>query len=367
MDNAHSFTSIRGIQGGREYYVAMVPLKVIPKIFLFEDAELPADLRAQRTLNRARIPDIATYLVENPRNYTFSSLTASVDAKVYFEPYSSSGFAANTGRLIIPMTARFLINDGQHRRAAIEEALKERPELGEETLSVIFFVDAGLKRSQQMFADLNRHVVRPPQSLAVLYDHRDALAQMVCRLVSRVMVFKNLTEMEKASVPSQANKLFTLNGILQATRLLLAMPKKRKVFEAHEGLAFDFWQEIGRVIPDWHLAAERKVSCVELRRDYVHAHGVALTALGSMGAALLAQKSTGWKSKLQAIRQVDWSRSNADIWEGRALVSGRVTKAHLNVVLTTNLLKKQVGTPFTETEQKIELDFCRRKSTRNAG
>jgi DNA sulfur modification protein DndB len=367
MENAHSFTSIRGIQGGREYYVAMVPLKVIPRIFLFDDAELPADLRAQRTLNRARIPDIATYLIENPRNYTFSSLTASVDAKVHFEPHGPSGFASNTGRLMIPMTARFLINDGQHRRAAIEEALKERPDLGEETLSVIFFMDAGLKRSQQMFADLNRHVVRPPQSLAVLYDHRDALAQMVCRLVSRVAVFKSLTEMEKASVPSQANKLFTLNGILQATRLLLAMSKKRKVSRDHEGLAFEFWQEIGRAIPDWHLAAEKKVSCVELRRDYVHAHGVVLTALGSMGAALMAQKPTGWKAKLQAIRQLDWSRSNADTWEGRALVSGRVSKAHVNVILTTNLLKQQVGSPLSDTEQKIEDDFCRRQTTRNVG
>src|ERR1017187_4556666 len=58
MDNAHAFSAIRGIQGGREYYVVMVPLKVVAKIFLFDDAELPADLRAQRILNRGRIPDI---------------------------------------------------------------------------------------------------------------------------------------------------------------------------------------------------------------------------------------------------------------------------------------------------------------------
>ena len=149
MDNAHAFSAIRGIQGGREYYVAMVPLKVVPKIFLFDDADLPADLRAQRTVNRARIPDIARYLVENPRNYTFSSLTASIDGNILFEPFGTRGVAETLGRLLIPMTARFLINDGQHRRAAIEEALKECPQLGEETISVIFFADAGLKRSQQ--------------------------------------------------------------------------------------------------------------------------------------------------------------------------------------------------------------------------
>src|ERR1051326_6723772 len=130
MDNAHTFSAIRGVQGGRDYYVAMVPLKVIPKLFLFDDAELPPDLRAQRVLNRARVPDIARYLVDNPRNYTFSSLTASVDGRIQFEPFGTPGFAGSIGRLVVPMTARFLINDGQHRRAAIEAALKGPPPPG---------------------------------------------------------------------------------------------------------------------------------------------------------------------------------------------------------------------------------------------
>jgi cysteine sulfinate desulfinase/cysteine desulfurase-like protein len=37
----------------------------------------------------------------------------------------------NMGELRVSLEARFLINDGQHRRAAIEEALKQRPELTE--------------------------------------------------------------------------------------------------------------------------------------------------------------------------------------------------------------------------------------------
>ena len=71
------------------------------------------------------------------------------------------------------MNAKFVINDGQHRRAAIESALHENPELGDETISVVFFVDVGLVRTQQMFADLNRYAVRPTTSLSLLYDHRD--------------------------------------------------------------------------------------------------------------------------------------------------------------------------------------------------
>src|SRR5262245_34743133 len=81
-DNVLCFTAIRGIQAGREYYAAMCPLKVIPKVFLFDEVELTAELRAQRTLNRTRIPEIARYIVENPRDYIFSSITASVDGDI---------------------------------------------------------------------------------------------------------------------------------------------------------------------------------------------------------------------------------------------------------------------------------------------
>src|SRR5699024_12456719 len=84
----------------------------------------------------------------------------------------------NLGTLCVPMDAQILINDGQHRRKAIEDALDARPELGQDNIPVLFFVDEGLKRSQQMFADLNKYAIRPSPSLASLYDHRDASSKL---------------------------------------------------------------------------------------------------------------------------------------------------------------------------------------------
>jgi DNA-binding LytR/AlgR family response regulator len=83
------------------------------------------------------------------------------------------------------MEARFIINDGQHRRAAIIEALKQRPDLDHETIAVVFFLDIGLDRCQQMFADLNRHAIRPSRSLGLLYDHRNDKARLA-KLVTRL-------------------------------------------------------------------------------------------------------------------------------------------------------------------------------------
>lgn len=52
-----SFPAIRGMQAGREYYSAMVQLKLVPTIFRFNESEVPPQIRAQRVLNHARIPE----------------------------------------------------------------------------------------------------------------------------------------------------------------------------------------------------------------------------------------------------------------------------------------------------------------------
>jgi DNA sulfur modification protein DndB len=358
-ENLLSFAAIRGVQAGREYYVAMCPLKVVPKIFQFDDLELPAEMRAQRTLNRARVPEIATYLSENTRSYILSSITASVDGDVTFRPFKKAGAASNAGSLIVPLSSKFVINDGQHRRAAIEAALKDCPELGEESLSIVFFIDAGLKRSQQMFADLNRHAIRPSKSIGILYDQRDPVSHLAYSLSKKVSVFKNLVEMEKSNIPERTNRLFTLSSIYQATRTLLNKPKKCKIVAKEEELAIDFWEAVGSVIPDWQLAAQKKVNCAELRRDFVHSHGIALQALSLVGAKLLAESPKVWKRKLGGLTELDWSRSNSQLWDGRALVNGRVSKSSASIVLTANLLKSKLGMTLGASESQIESRFAR--------
>jgi DNA sulfur modification protein DndB len=358
----YQFLSIRGIQAGKEFYSSMCPLKLIPKIFLYDEEELEPELRAQRTLNRSRIPEIARYIVENPKEYIFSAITASIDGDVIFEPLDEHGTNRNVGKLIIPMSARFLINDGQHRRAAIEEALKQWPQLGDENISVVFFLDNGLKKSQQMFADLNKHAVRPTKSLGILYDHRDPLSELSRNLIGSVSFFKGFTETEKTTISNRSIKLFTLSSVYQATKALLDKTKKLEITTPEEeALAKDFWEHVGKYIPDWQLAVSREVSAAELRKTFIHAHGLALVALGRMGHDLISAHPRAWKTKLMALKKVDWTRSNLKIWDGRATVGGRVSKARDNIILTTNLLKTKLDLPLNDDEKKVESVFKRNR------
>ena len=351
------FPAIRGIQAQREYYVSMCPMRLLPKLFLFDGEELVPELRAQRQLNKARLPELSRYITQNADNYVFSAITVSVDGEVSFEQLvDDEGESSRIGKLRIPMTARFIINDGQHRRAAIDLALRERPELGDESIAVVFFLDRGLERCQQMFADLNRHAIRPSKSLGILYDYRDETAQFAKALIAKSPVFRDVVELEKTSLAERSRRLFTLSAIYHATCELLKDVEETEPRETAE-LALKFWETIANHLSEWQLVRDGEMTAGELRKDYIHTHGVVLQALARTGQVLIKRYPRQWPTKLAGIKTMDWKRSNSKLWEGRALIGGKVCKAYQNVMLTTNAIKSHLRLDLSEEEQKVEDAF----------
>src|SRR5262249_1940936 len=119
----YTLPSVSGIQAGHQYFVAMCPLRLIPRLMPLDNENLRPELHMQRIMNKARIPEIVRYLTSHPSSYVLPSLTASIDSEVGFERMSGTSDGVVPGMLKIPMSARLLLHDGLHRRAAIEAAL----------------------------------------------------------------------------------------------------------------------------------------------------------------------------------------------------------------------------------------------------
>lgn len=345
----YTFPSVRGVQAGREFFISQCPVRLLSKIFAFTDAELPVEMRAQRTLNAKRIPEIAQYVVANRLDYTFSAITASIDAEVSFEPVADSG--SLLGSLHVPMDARFIINDGQHRHAALTAALESDPTLGDETIAVVFFIDVGLARSQQMFADLNRHSVKPSASIGVLYDHREPMADLTRRVVKSTKLLRDMVEPERSTLSPKSRKLFTLSAVHQAHVALLAgLPDEQR-----EQTAKEFWSAAFGAFPEWQLVHEGQISAGDVRQDYISSHGTVLHALGRVANGMLRSNSPGtWEDFASAVKALDWSRRNAQLWEGRALVAGHVSKSNQSVALTAAVVKRELGIPLSADEIRFE-------------
>ncbi len=340
------FEALRGVQAKREFYLIMCTFTTITKHFVFDkDPRIRPEDRAQRKLRESRIPDITNYILENRSNYIFSSITISVGGRIKFIPAPGEGSDGRIGRLYIPLDAPILINDGQHRCAAIKAAFEKDPSLESEKVSVVVFEDRGLKHSQQMFADLNKHVVKPTRSLGLLYDHRDTYARFIKNLINDVGVFDGRIEMERTNISNRSTKFFTLNAVADATRYLLKMKFKTKsIASEKQRLAVDYWNSVASNIPQWSLLVQGKMTTAEMRKGYVHAHANILTALGLVGHVLT--QNHNWHRKLKTLQKIDWRKSNPD-WQDKVVMDGRMLKHRLGIKRAANQILQEMGVNTT--------------------
>lgn len=340
--SAFVFSAIKGIQAEREYYVSMVPLEVIARIFQFADEELPPEVRSQRILNKARIPEIRDYILSNPDSYVFSALTVSVDGSMDFQ--SVSDITPQVGTISISMTSRFLINDGQHRRAAIAEALKFNPLLKNEHISVVFYRDEGLTRSQQMFSDLNRYAIKPTKSINILFNSREESSIVAKKVIEEVDVFKGFVEKERTTISNRSKALFTLSAICTATNALLdgiELPLQDKI-----SLAEKYWNAVATHIPEWKKVKSGELRASDIRKDYICSLSLTLVALGFAGNALVQMEQHKWENHLKNLDSIDWRKTNP-IWENLVFVNGRVaanrSTQHAMSCYMKNALLETVG------------------------
>lgn len=354
----YTFPAIKGKQATRDYFIIMCPLNILSKLFIFNEDELPPEHRAQRILNKARIPEMATYIVNNPKDYVFSSLTASIDGDFEFSAINAE-FDDKIGNLKVSMDSRLLINDGQHRRAAIEEAIKAVPELEDETISIVLFIDEGLKRSQQIFADLNKHAVNVSKSIGILYDSRDPIAMITKSLLEENNYLKHFTDKENPSLSKFSPKLFTLSSINETNKKLLNKLNTNdpKVIN----FVKEFWDVLCENIKEWQFVFNKETSAAHFRTDYISSNGVVLEALGLVGNHLYKNNPYDWKKILSNIKHIDWHRTNLDDWQNRVIGStGRIVKSATYVKLTNNLIKIKLGISLSSDELKLE-NACRKE------
>ena len=346
---SYTFPAIKGLQACDEYYICMIPLGLLLKLFPLEQDQTDPEFRAQRKLNLSRIPEIRDYILSNRKSYIFSALCASFDGDFHFDVLDDAH--ASIGFLSISMDATFLINDGQHRRAAIAEALREDRSLANETIPVVMFLDKGLQRSQQMFTDLNKHAVNTTKSLNALYDSADPLSVLTKKVVNSVPFLKKYTDKEKDNLGKYSGNLFTLNNILIANKNIL---RGFEITAETESFIIAFWGAVFDNILEFQELDNRTLSKVDLRELYIITQGVTINALGLLGNYFLRNRSELDMTLLVGLSKINWRRNNTEDWLGTAIdKKGKIVKNTVSVHLTYLKIKQLLGLPLTKEEKSF--------------
>lgn len=353
-----SIPAIRGTMGGRQYYTISLSLAEVPRFFRFNDWEQATpELRAQRVLNRSRVPDIAKYILDNEDGYLFSSITASYSSEVKFTP---SAEHPDIGTLEMELeNLELIINDGQHRSAGIAVAIKDNPALSKDKISVLLFPMENLERLQQMFTDLNRYAHKTSKSLDILYDHRDNLSALTMDLSEEVDAFRGMVDREKITIPLRSPKLFTLATLYDANDELLGdkIDKRgSKDYDAKLKLAIEYWSQLSKAVNDWRRVKDGELKAQELRQEKINTHAVVLRALGGVGHALIEEYPNDWQDRLKPLRNVDWRKSVGakvnPLWDNVCITAGSVVSNRQARVQTLAVLKKILDLHILTREEK---------------
>lgn len=358
-----SFPAMQGVIGQRTYFSCLMKLSAIPKMFTFRDwAEFTPEDREQRVLNRKRVPDIAKYILDNEDGYIFASITASFRCRVNFKPV---GEGSLLGTLEMDFEdANFVINDGQHRCAAIAAAIKENPALGEEAISVLLFPYENRARVQQMFSDLNRFVVKTSKSLDILYDKRDPMSLVTLEVCEKVPVFRDQVDKDAVSLPVRSPKLFSLSSLYDANSELLRDRVETASHHEMVAAAVDYWTAVSKAVPAWGKVKAGELKAMDLRQGSISSHSVVLRAIGGIGGELIKDHPDNWQGKLLDFSTVDWNKSNHD-WENICIVAGSVVSNRQARLATKAYLKKHIGLPLTDPERRCLPANCEAASASN--
>lgn len=347
MEYVYRFPGVRGIQAKQEYYIAMVPLKMLTRLFPADDEYVLPEYRAQRKLNEARIPMISRYILENRDSYVFSALAASIDGEYHF---TASEISSDLGILEVSLDARFLINDGQHRKSAIQEALREDSSLGNETIPLVFFADSGLARSQQIFTDLNKNAVKTSNSISELYDSRDQMAVITRDVIGAIPFLNTYTDKEKDILGKYSSSLFTLNTFYTANKTILSNKCSA------DGAAFlkKFWLAVVEHMTQWQELDRKELTKVDLRERYIATQSIVIQALGRVGATLYRHKEIDLQATMKQLENVNWSRTAVQ-WSFRAIgPNGRIITSKKASMLIANIIKKELQIPLDADEIDAE-------------
>jgi DNA sulfur modification protein DndB len=357
--------AIRANMGDTEYFVSAVTLGEAARMVQYvEDVdgwtvETPSELKLQRKLNLQRVErEMVPYLISTDDHF-YSALTVEIrpapqdgqQGKVLFSPKDSFPGGLEFGMLTLDGTECLYALDGQHRLKSIELAIRQRPELAREHITLVLVPFQSIVRSQTLFSDLNRYAKAPSKSIALLFTHREALARVAKALAQSVPLLRDRVNMESTSLSTNARHFVTLSTLYEMTKTLLSEAVTPVDLDEEQAVAdlTQVWKILTDAIDTWRLVAEGREHPAYLRQRYLNMHGVAQQAIAIAVAGARRDLGASWIQAITHFGELDWRLTNPE-WQGVALHGGRVNNTSTSVRLLAETLQAKIGLHATGQE-----------------
>ena len=275
---AINIPAIRGIMGDMVYYTATFTFKQIAERVNGTVDEIHTSTSLKDQLQRALTNNylsIKDYIISQKEHF-FNALVLAVydgeplwnEIEIGFKgaDYYNMGFLKLNGKeIIFPV-------DGQHRVKGIIAALREHPELEEDSISVILIghqtTNEGMEKTRRIFSTLNRYAKPVSTGDIIALDEDDTVAIVTRNMLESFPLFMNENISEEKKTKAIAEKdtrsftsliqLYETNKVIYRYYTAIRDKKKRlysstainrllkfrppqEVLDAFETYLTDFW------------------------------------------------------------------------------------------------------------------------------
>lgn len=337
---------VKGQMFDNEYWLATLSFAAIAKyVKLPENKDWdpifggPGEQEAQRKLNKTRVNNEIVPYLQNDDAF-FSSLTLVLvpgmdkplqEGRDYvFKKAEGLAGEDGAGELQLDESVDMFPADGQHRTAAIIEAMKiDRERLRQQKVPVVLIAYKNKEQVRQHFSDLNLNAKGAPNTIGLTFESRDPKVIVTKRVAREVPLFANRVNELTNSLSKKTPDVITMGTLVQAHESLLGalypVSGKGKSFEDHPDLLAirqtdpmndkvgaiasrlkDVWAVVIDNLPEWEEVLADRVHARHLRdgddskgtHGYVFAFGIGWQAIALAAAALIHHRPNSWAEDL---------------------------------------------------------------------
>lgn len=225
-----------GHQGGRRVLTISAKFDELSRLLAADNYSHTLN-RSQRELNSRRASAFADYVINglnSDSGYIIPPLIGNIEGDIVVE--ASPDFPS-FGFLVIPMNAKIVLFDGQHRQVGVAEVCQMLCNMHTQTVTVELSENLSLEQRQQFFADINGNASKPNAAINLAYDRSNPLSQLVRDVVMANNILKRKTDFEKTNITGKSSAWVSFKSLCDASARFTRLPEGFDAVKAFHDLS----------------------------------------------------------------------------------------------------------------------------------
>lgn len=325
-------------QGGRTHLVFSLPCNLLVELAKLQTAEAKKNKsNAEELINRPllnpHVNEIAKYLLETD-NYILPPFIFNCNTPIKVFSYGSG--AVKFGYAVVPNNVELYVTDGQHRLKAIEKVLPEKPELRNDSVTVLVVQEDDIDQIHQDFADCAKNKPIPPALLAA-FDVSNVLAKLTREISRNLVIFDGRIDKISKSLGKDPKFMLTMNQLKIGIAEFLYGSSRKQVIDSRSNQSKDeflqmlektklFYTEFATNNEVWKMLLQPASQTVNfdfyaLRQERIDFNTVGFQIISRVGHKIFFGQEFNEAQRnllIQTLASLDYSRESV-LWQNNVV------------------------------------------------